>query len=117
MFSSASAAPSNVQITNVQSTQFKVHWDHANDGAHVFTEYRVLYQTGGTTSHQSTADATASSLTITRLTANTDYSVTVVGWKDSTIFGGEIFTDESDPPALVASECYNYFLIFIKLSF
>ncbi|XP_076806341.1 receptor-type tyrosine-protein phosphatase H-like isoform X2 [Clavelina lepadiformis] len=95
----ASAAPSNVQITNVQSTQFKVHWDHANDGAQVLTEYRVLYQTGGTTSHQSTADATASSLTIKELAANTHYSVTVVGWKDSAVFpDGEIFTDESNPP-------------------
>ncbi|CAK8684512.1 unnamed protein product [Clavelina lepadiformis] len=100
----ASAAPSNVHITNVQSTQFKVHWDHTNDGMHKATKYKVFYQMGGNTKTKNTVDADASSLTITGLTANTDYSVTVVGWKNS-----EIFTDESDPPALVASEYYNYF--------
>ncbi|XP_076804781.1 fibronectin-like [Clavelina lepadiformis] len=98
MASKIPAAPSNVRITNVQSTQLDVNWDHTNDGIQVLTEYRVLYQTAGTTFTKDTANANTKSLTIKGLTANTDYSVTVIGWKNT-----EIFTDESNPPALVAT--------------
>ena len=107
----ASNAPTISGITAVGSDRFTVNWDYTNPGASLqqATEYRVTYSDGsGSNTTEPVANIDTKMLQITGLTSNTDYSVTVLAWKDDVIS-----TDDS-ALSLVASECC-YFSCYLAV--
>ncbi|XP_076806314.1 receptor-type tyrosine-protein phosphatase H-like isoform X2 [Clavelina lepadiformis] len=84
----ASNAPTISGITTVGSDRFTVNWDYTNPAAGLqqATEYRVTYSDGsGSKQTEPVANIDTKMLQITGLTSNTDYSVTVLAWKDDVI--------------------------------
>ncbi|XP_076806385.1 receptor-type tyrosine-protein phosphatase H-like [Clavelina lepadiformis] len=83
----ASAAPTISGFIDVGTNQFTFRWDYTNPAADFqqATQYRVTYSGGGSKQTESVANINTKMLRITELTSNTDYSVTVLAWKNDVI--------------------------------
>ena len=65
-------APMNIRFSDITSTSFVVHWDEVDDAELYIVNYRV---DGGSVNE---APTQRTSRTITQLSSNTTYTVTVI---------------------------------------
>ncbi|XP_076806429.1 fibronectin-like isoform X1 [Clavelina lepadiformis] len=77
--------PTDVQISNVESSSIEVTWQHSTSGtAQQTTNYEVTYATNGETmSTMQTNSAIVNHLTISGLSPNSFYSINVVALTDT----------------------------------
>ncbi|CAK8684486.1 unnamed protein product [Clavelina lepadiformis] len=84
----APSAPTIAGFSDVGSNQFTFRWKYTNPapGFHQASEYRVTYSDGsGSSETEYVANIDTKTLQITGLTSNTDYSVTVLAWKNDLV--------------------------------